>query len=127
MGYETLYQLDVFEEDGTTLINDPALNDEILDDGNLTVELLLESQVDPTTWYIHQEEMAALSKKYPKYVFVLYGDGEESGDIWEECYLNGHFYCWELKYVIIPKVDVEKLKSSPTWTRDDWSLFTLGK
>ena len=63
MGYETLYQLDVFEEDGTTLINDPALNDEILDDGNLTVELLLKSQVDPTSWYIHQEEVTVPPSK----------------------------------------------------------------
>jgi hypothetical protein len=40
-------------------------------------------------WYSHQEDLRAFSKKHPKALFELKGEGEESGDIWAEYYRNG--------------------------------------
>lgn len=37
-------------------------------------------------WYEHQEDMKELAKKFPTATFVLHGEGEEQGDIWEEMY-----------------------------------------
>lgn len=44
---------------------------------------------EPCKWYDHNEELAEFSKKYPTWLFILFGEGEESGDIWKRYYLNG--------------------------------------
>lgn len=36
-------------------------------------------------WYGHDEEMRAISQKYPNLLFTLTGVGEEAGDMWR-CY-----------------------------------------
>lgn len=40
-------------------------------------------------WYDHKQEMKEYSSKYPKVLFILSGEGEESGDLWREYYLDG--------------------------------------
>lgn len=40
-------------------------------------------------WYDHEGDMRAYSKRYPNTLFVLKGEGEESGDIWVEYHKNG--------------------------------------
>ena len=44
---------------------------------------------EPCSWYDHDEQLAEFSKKYPNWLFVLSGKGEEAGDIWKNYYLNG--------------------------------------
>ena len=44
---------------------------------------------DTTKWYEHDEEMLELSKQFPETIFCLYGDGEESTDMWYSYYKNG--------------------------------------
>ena len=34
-------------------------------------------------WYDHEKHMRQISAEYPDYLFTLYGEGEESGDIWQ--------------------------------------------
>lgn len=48
-------------------------------------------------WYEHDDEMKKVSEKYRDIVFILDGDGEESGDIWRAFYLNGHVHKWCLE------------------------------
>ena len=44
---------------------------------------------DSCKWYEHNTDMMEISKKYPNVVFVLHGEGEEAGDLWNAYYKNG--------------------------------------
>lgn len=48
-------------------------------------------------WYDHEEHMARYSKRYPNVVFVLDGEGEESGDIWRKWFKGGQIQRWKLE------------------------------
>lgn len=41
------------------------------------------------TWYNHDEDMLSLSSLFPKVLFDLFGDGEDTGDIWHTYYKGG--------------------------------------
>lgn len=59
------------------------------------VEHLIEKQIgynpfeDSCKWYDSNEDMKKFSKKFPGTIFVLSGEGEESGDIWKKYYKAG--------------------------------------
>lgn len=44
---------------------------------------------DSMKWYDHDDDMLELSKRFPEYLFILSGAGEEYGDLWVSYYLNG--------------------------------------
>ena len=80
MGYYTRYKLEIIEG------NDNVTNyeKEISELANY-----YNCFDDEIKWYDHQENMVEYSKKYPKVVFKLSGEGEERDDIWVEYYQNG--------------------------------------
>lgn len=45
--------------------------------------------IAPTKWTYRNNDLRQFSKFYPELIFVLTGEGEESGDIWKEYYMNG--------------------------------------
>lgn len=45
-----------------------------------------ECSYDDCKWYEHEVDMAVLAKKFPTVTFILHGEGEAQGDIWEEMY-----------------------------------------
>lgn len=115
MGYATNYKVSTqgkdFTEKGKNEINkligealklpadlkDVALKGIELKKGTLPVSarFLISDRVgyDPfeseCKWYEHEEDMKKVSKEYPETIFVLEGDGEESGDIWKKYFMNG--------------------------------------
>lgn len=44
---------------------------------------------DTAKWYDHEEDMAELSRTFPEVLFTLYGDGEESEDMWYKYFKGG--------------------------------------
>lgn len=81
MGYYTLHRLEIIEG-----------NDHITDYEKEIGELSdyrTSTFKDSIKWYDHKEHMLSYSKFHPKTLFKLFGEGEESGDLWQEYYLNG--------------------------------------
>lgn len=110
MGYYTNYKLTVKDKDGTEIDNSlcPDFDKDDLYSGSLSIQQVIDWH-DSMKWYEHHEEMIEISKTYPDYVFILDGQGEESGDVWRKFYKNGKSYEWKLEYSI-PDFNAKKLK-----------------
>ena len=50
-------------------------------------------------WYDHQKDMLNFSRKYPDILFILSGEGEESGDMWRAYFKNGKMQFVKAKIV----------------------------
>lgn len=104
MGYLTRYKLSA-----------PAL-DYVDPDAEMSAEDVIEKEldgynpfVDICKWYSWEKDMTSISRKYPDTVFTLYGEGEESGDVWKAYFKNGKksVHTAEIKF---PDFDESKLK-----------------
>lgn len=63
---------------------------------------------DSGKWYEHEKEFRKFSFDHPDFLFVLHGEGEESGDVWNKYFLRGK--CQVAKAtVMIPEFDRLKL------------------
>lgn len=60
-------------------------------------------------WYACDEDMKSFSAGYPDVVFIVYGEGEESGDLWKAYYKNGKMQR-ELAVITYGEFDESKLK-----------------
>lgn len=124
MGYYTRYTMKIMDTSGDEVFEISDLSDvndalEYQDewDDDLTKVLRefnndydgfygLMSEED-CKWYDHEDAMKILSQKFKQFVFLLNGEGEESGDVWRKYFYNGH-----VKQVVPevrwPEFDVEK-------------------
>jgi hypothetical protein len=68
---------------------------------------------DGVKWYDHHEELIDVSKHYNDIIFILDGEGEETGDIWRKFYLNGRHHIWtvDIKRPEVNDEILEKLRS----------------
>jgi len=84
MGYYTVYNLviDTDEDDET----DQKVYDYIEKEYDLHFD---NNGGIYDKWYDHEEQMMDISEKFPKYVFKLYGYGEDATDIWAKYFQNG--------------------------------------
>jgi len=57
---------------------------------------------DACTWYKFSDDIAKLSLKFPDVLFILSGEGEESGDIWRAYYRNGYEQKVEARLIFDP-------------------------
>ena len=64
---------------------------------------------DNCKWYEHEKDMRAVSSKYPETLFLLEGEGEESGDIWKKYFLNGKMQTCK-SIITFEEFDKSKLK-----------------
>jgi|LakMenE18May11ns_1017448.scaffolds.fasta_scaffold9367985_2 hypothetical protein len=44
---------------------------------------------DKCKWYDHETNMISVSEKFNGVLFILYGDGDDSEDIWKKYFYNG--------------------------------------
>ena len=62
-------------------------------------------------WYDHDEDMLALSCRFPDFFFSLNGSGEEQDDLWSTYYCNGKMQECRAE-IVWPEFDYKKLVSS---------------
>lgn len=89
MGYYTRYRLEYDEK----LLPDNEV-DNLID---IIDELPIHDYSDSCKWYEHEEEMVSISEQFPTILFILSGEGEESGDIWRKYFKNGKVQVAEAK------------------------------
>jgi hypothetical protein len=82
-------------------------------DGNDYKELLVETLdfspfSDSCKWYDHELDMIGFSEAYPKTVFKLEGEGEDSGDLWVKYFKNGRMQKCQAK-IVYDEFDESKL------------------
>lgn len=113
MGYCTRFTLALYDREGrdnlsgdveASVIADLRSSyeeaDYCLDENGLSEEM--------GKWYQHEEDFRSFSKANPEILFVLSGEGEESGDIWKKYFLAGKCQVEKAKVVIAP-FDPKKL------------------
>lgn len=104
MGYYTHYTLKVSPETDKIAIAALRLENEWADamlqsDG---------SSDDSGKWYEHETDMREFSKKHPETLFILSGEGEESGDIWTKYFKDGKCQS-ERACIVVGEFDEAKL------------------
>ena len=86
MGYNTKYTISMSgsasSEEEAEILATPICDD-------LTVALFVDGDVVEIKWYEHENDMTALSIKYPHVTFTLEGCGEEAPDLWRKYFLGG--------------------------------------
>ena len=82
MGYYTDFELNARNAEGIGSELEDALNE-------ISGYLIELGEISSMKWYEHDKHMLQLSKLFPEVVFLLDGEGEETGDIWKAMYKNG--------------------------------------
>lgn len=93
MGYQTSHELLVLKMDSQKLVPFNSLDiiaelREFSEEANYALDNDGETN-ESCKWYDHQKELREFSTRYPDLIFKLHGEGEESGDLWDEWYVNG--------------------------------------
>lgn len=106
MGYLPHQSLKIFDSTGTNEIH-PDESEKIIKHLIEFYELdyaLDESGdcVESCKWYSHTQDLRLFSKTYPDVVFELHGEGEETGDIWNEYFKDGQSQREQAKFTIDP-------------------------
>lgn len=91
MGYRTNYKLkmkNLTEEQEMMMIGYTIKHQNEFYGEDLLSDLIKYKECEGK-WYENKLDMEKLSSKFPEVEFILSGEGEENGDIWENTYLNG--------------------------------------
>ena len=86
MGYLTKYELKTKKQknDIKKVLEEICKESDAHEAINMVGETL-----QPTKWYNHEDELKSVSLKFPNVTFVLLGEGEDFGDIWEKEFKDG--------------------------------------
>lgn len=101
MGYYTTYTITV----------EPSVRDEVLQTLNKISDgdVPSDSDVFNAKWYDSADHLYWTSKKFPNTLITVEGEGEESGDLWIEYWLNGKV-CGGAAKIIYPEYKPSLLK-----------------
>jgi hypothetical protein len=100
MGYYTYYKLEIVSGNDSTTDYEKEIG-ELSGYRNCFEESI--------KWYEHEKDMRQYSLKHPNTLFKLSGEGEESGDLWQEYYLNGKMQLVTAQ-IVFDDFDESKLK-----------------
>jgi len=110
MGYYTRYSLDLVVPNTASYEPETVIEQLLCDCENATWALEEDgTSKSETKWYDWHKDMKAFSLKYPETVFVLKGEGEETGDLWVCYFYNGKSQ-EEPAQIFYGHFDPEKLK-----------------
>jgi len=88
MGYYTKYDLKI-----KSIKEEPEISKadvwEWIKNQNEKSDMFYGLNGDSCKWYDHEKAMRILSKKFTSFLFILSGEGEESGDIWRKYFTGG--------------------------------------
>lgn len=99
MGYYTRHELSIVSGDD----NNTDYEKEITD--STTYSSLFDDEIK---WYDCEKDMKSYSKKHPEVVFLIDGEGEESGDIWKAYFQNGKMFKTKAT-LVFEEFSIEKL------------------
>jgi hypothetical protein len=103
MGYLTRHSLRILDENGeeeSAEISTKIIK-ELIEFYELEYALSENGEAgESCKWYSHHQDMLLFSKKFPDVVFELHGEGEETGDLWNEYFKNGKSQIERAKIVI---------------------------
>ena len=107
IGYYTIYNLTIKhanadEEDKIReMLNGLNVIDYALDDNF--------NGYEPVTWYDHSVDMLKVSNAFPKVHFILSGEGENNGDVWEQHFIDGKTARYDA-VITIPPLNPDDLR-----------------
>jgi len=101
MGYYTTYTLSTTQG----YDNQEEIEEKLQEISGYSIEF---GWNDSCKWYTHEQDMKELSKSYPETTFLLEGEGEESGDIWQKYFKNGKMQVCKAE-IVFPVFDESKL------------------
>lgn len=109
MGYTTYFT--VSRNDGEPFTSEQleALNGLDVFDGDTEEGDRVVALKGAAKWYNCSADMKEFSLAFPDVVFKLHGEGEESGDLWDEYFKNGMSQECRAD-IIYPDYDEEKLQ-----------------
>ena len=109
MGYYTKYSLDLVIPDTVDYDHYDVIS-ALRTDTNAEYALDEEGSFGgECKWYYHEEDLKKFSKQFHETVFVLKGEGEDSGDLWLKYFYNGKMQMAPAQ-IFYDKFDPEKLK-----------------
>lgn len=104
MGYYTRYSISIQPDDSGNILESLLKSNE---SASYAMSENGESR-KRCKWYEHENELRKFSKQHPKVLFVLDGEGEESGDIWVKYFQNGKCQVCKAK-ITFDEFDAKKL------------------
>ena len=99
MGYYTNFSISLKEGPVEQYRKMLADIDDILGCGDMSA---LESCC--AKWYEYGDDLRKLSEKYPDIAFCVYGDGEESDDLWQEYWQAGKCFREQVKFATYDEI-----------------------
>ena len=106
MGYYTAYSLEVQDatkeqlDDICTFLKERNVINYALDEYFECCEIV--------KWYDHDDDMLALSERFPDLLFCLHGEGEDNTDLWNTYYRDGKMQVCRAE-IVYPEFDPMKL------------------
>ena len=100
MGYYTTHKLSIISENDLDVDFEQEIEEHTDGCANFG---------DSSKWYDCETDMREYSKKYPSILFLIDGEGEESGDIWKAYFQDGKMLKVKAK-IVFEEFSADKLQ-----------------
>lgn len=114
MGYATRHKLTILDAAGNVLASDetPQTNEiweREVDGSDFTLLEMAGPRASSWQWRTMDEDMAAIARRFPLFVFQIDGKGEDAGDVWRKWWHGEKVAEWHIDPTP-PKFNPDDLK-----------------